>query len=178
MHYSKYGQNYKRFDKSLHDEFDAIGKQFVVDLFKSKGYIAAVNDLKSDGSIDYQATDLAVLKDGKVLFLVEIEFKRKWNVTEGVNVLGRKLKHAFKNQVCFYFYLKPSLDEFIIISGEKVRQAHDNGFLDQKTGLYMHSVTTAMVGVPEVMARIGYEHIWHYKKVGDNFVNVVTGKLF
>jgi hypothetical protein len=178
VHYSKNGQNYKNFDKKLHDEFDAVGKQFVIDLFQKKNYIAAVNDVKADGSIDYQATDLAVLKDGKVLFLVEIEFKRKWNVNDGVNVLNRKVKHAYKNQICFYFYLKTSLDEFCIVSGEKVRQAQDNGFTGQNTGLYMHTVTTAMVGVSETMARIGYEHVMHYKKVGDNFVNVRTGKLF
>lgn len=94
--YTRNGQLHSHFDRQRKDELEAIGRDAGRELFEWYGGTVEDNDVKEDGTLDWQRADLKVtFNDGRNL-LVETATKSDniWHYTkQGVDVETRKLKY-------------------------------------------------------------------------------------
>ena len=91
----------KKFEQSLHDQYDERGRKIVKDYFKNKFNYNVIDNPNIYG------VDLIIYRENKIVGYAEVEVRNSWNTDkfpfDTLNVPLRK-KKLFENELPTYFF--------------------------------------------------------------------------
>jgi len=130
----------KKFDPSLHNKYDDVGRTVVKNYFKSKLNIDAIDNS------DIYGVDLILTKNNNVVGYAEVEVRNNWDKDnfpfDTLNVPSRKKKLLENEMPTFFFSVNKILTRMFCCKAEIVLQCPlvENKNKYVKDGEYFYKV--------------------------------------
>lgn len=108
---------YKKFDKNLHDQWDELGRNAVIEFFRQRGHICKSNT-------DKYGVDLILYRNEEPIGYAEVEVKPNWDnhkwPFKTVNVPSRKRKLLENDLPTWFFCVNNKGDYVMAVDAETV----------------------------------------------------------